>query len=110
MATSGAELSDIFGADGHPLSWQVNAACSGLDTNLFHSTSKSNIEYCKLICAKCPVAKQCLEYALDFDREFSFDKQLGVYGGMTSEERRLYWDRLRRSKQRSRATKYERLA
>lgn len=51
-------------------------------------------EAAKAVCATCPVAAACLDYALDTGQE------AGVWGAKTEDERR----QLRRQRQRTRRT------
>lgn len=94
MATSAAALADTEDTD----RWKQLAACRGCDVNRFHTESKLDHVWAKSICAKCPVVRDCLEYALPYDKANSWSMGLGIYGGLTAEERRLFWDRLRRAK------------
>jgi WhiB family redox-sensing transcriptional regulator len=66
--------------------WRQQAACNGLDTNMFFPASDSDAGAAKAVCATCPVRDQCLEWAIATRQEE------GVWGGMTDTERR----RLRR--------------
>jgi WhiB family redox-sensing transcriptional regulator len=65
--------------------WQSRAACADSDPDLF-TTDELTLGV-QLICARCPVQGECLDYALDHDERF------GVWGGVTPGERR----RLRRA-------------
>jgi len=66
--------------------WRDEAACKGLDTDIFFPASDAEAGPAKLICAGCPVRAECLEWALLSRQED------GVWGGLTDNERR----RLRR--------------
>jgi WhiB family redox-sensing transcriptional regulator len=59
----------------------VDAACRGADTTLFFPVSDTYADEAKAICATCPVAQQCLEYAIETHQPD------GVWGGMTGIER-----------------------
>ena len=59
----------------------ADAACRGADTAVFFPVSDSFSEAAKAICAGCPVAEQCLEYAIETHQPD------GVWGGLTSIER-----------------------
>ena len=50
--------------------------------NLFFSELKSKVAKAKAICDTCPVAKECLDFALSEDIEF------GIFGGATPQERK----------------------
>lgn len=75
------------------MTWRDDAACNGLDTNLFHPNFHSThlkswraIEKAKTICRGCPVRIPCLEEALRYE---AADGHLmwGVWGGTTPQER-----------------------
>jgi WhiB family redox-sensing transcriptional regulator len=56
------------------------AACRGLDPELFYAESGSSIMRAKGFCAACPVQEKCLEWGVR--RE-----EFGVWGGTTARER-----------------------
>jgi WhiB family redox-sensing transcriptional regulator len=58
-----------------------DAACNDVETDVFFPVSDTFAGEAKAICATCPVAEQCLEYAI------STHQSDGVWGGMTSIER-----------------------
>lgn len=92
------------GRDTDVNAWRLDAACRGVGQvglDRFHNQSKVDQAWAKSVCAQCPVVRDCLEYELTFDRMYSWGFD-GVYGGMTTEERRLFWDRLRRGQWASR--------
>ncbi|MBB2894627.1 WhiB family transcriptional regulator [Flexivirga oryzae] len=67
--------------------WRRNAACRGLNSDLFFPVGTTGpalaqTERAKAICRTCPVAAQCLEAAL------AHGEDDGIWGGMTPEERR----------------------
>jgi WhiB family transcriptional regulator, redox-sensing transcriptional regulator len=57
------------------------AACKGTDTAVFFPVSETFAGEAKEICAACPVAGQCLEYAIETHQPD------GVWGGLTAVER-----------------------
>ena len=63
------------------LVWQVQAACTGQAELFFSETRKSVARKAKEVCAKCPVQRECLEYAIAED-------EIGIWGGKTTNERR----------------------
>ena len=72
--------------------WQDDAACSGMDTNLFYppdykdgrgKTKRPPIEVLEA-CMRCPVTDHCLNEAV------SRDDPYGVWGGTTARQRKLY--------------------
>lgn len=67
-----------------PGSWTADAACArpGMDANLWHSPET---RAARDICESCPVASQCLEYALAFPNPGCW---VGIYAGLTGAQRR----------------------
>lgn len=66
--------------------WRTQAACRGLDTDIFFPASDADAGPARAVCATCPVREACLEWAIATRQEE------GVWGGLTDGERR----RLRR--------------
>jgi len=62
--------------------WHVLAACEGRDPTgrIFFPERGHSATRAKAICARCPVADACLEWALEHE-------DYGVYGGKTADER-----------------------
>ena len=81
------------------MDWINHATCrtEGHDPELFFPVGSSGpallqIEQAKTVCARCPVASDCLKYALNEGIEF------GVWGGMSEEEREKLTRKLKRRK------------
>ena len=68
--------------------WQNDAACKGMPTDWFFTEQGGTTTESRQVCASCPVADQCLEYALEHDIRY------GVWGGTAELHRR----RLRRGR------------
>ena len=64
-----------------PGPWRAQAACRGLPADLFHPELGANAKAAKAVCQRCPVAQECLIYALSNTVEF------GVWGGLSVVER-----------------------
>ena len=62
--------------------WIAEAACRGLDTEIFFPVSEEDEGEAKLVCQTCPVQAQCLDWALRTRQED------GVWGGLGERERR----------------------
>lgn len=80
---------------GHVSSWRNVAACMHADPNLFFPVSITGsslvqVAEAKAICARCPVRRECLEFARTNE---PID---GIWGGMTSQERQRARRRERR--------------
>jgi WhiB family redox-sensing transcriptional regulator len=71
------------------MSWQLEASCAGLDTEMFFPEPGQAIERSiKKMCAACPVNADCLAYALA-------DASLaGVWAGTSERQRRQLRKRL----------------
>lgn len=78
----------------HPRHWENDAACIGVNTELFYpprikgtydEMANEAKSYCngsrELRRKPCPVREQCLEYAIQADELF------GIFGGMSHRER-----------------------
>ena len=61
--------------------WVNQAACAGLDPDLFHPTRGEPTDAAKTICEACPVRAECLDYALRTNQQF------GIWGGLTEQAR-----------------------
>lgn len=68
--------------------WRHRAACRNLDPEIFFPTAEAGpvrareVARAKAVCARCPVAAECLTWALESGQGY------GVWGGMTEDERR----------------------
>jgi hypothetical protein len=61
--------------------FMTDAACRNHDTNLFVDETQANIKQAQTICAQCPVATQCLEYAIQLPTN-----TIGIYAGHTTRQ------------------------
>lgn len=70
--------------------WRPEAACRGLDPELFFSSDEivnrqERLEReaeAKAVCTRCTVRTDCLTYALDAGERY------GIWGGLNAQERR----------------------
>jgi WhiB family transcriptional regulator, redox-sensing transcriptional regulator len=71
--------------------WRADAACRDLDIDIFFPVDESEEAAlpAKAICATCPVADECLQYAL------ATNQAEGVWGGLDATERRRLRRRIR---------------
>lgn len=77
--------------------WQEAAVCRQADPELFFpigsaGAAAAEIQRAKAICARCPVWRPCLTYALATSQEF------GIWGGRDENERRLLHRQWRESR------------
>lgn len=70
------------------LEWHADAACRGVDPDLFFPERGESTREAKEICGICPVRRVCLEHAL------THGERHGIWGGTSERERRS----LRRSR------------
>lgn len=69
-------------------SWQEDAACQGLDVNMFYyaldergPSKRQRVDEAVRVCAGCPVRQECAAFALTIGEPY------GVWGGMSEEAR-----------------------
>jgi WhiB family redox-sensing transcriptional regulator len=62
--------------------WMADGLCAQTDPEMFFPEAGRTPRGARNVCKECPVAVQCLAYALDRDERF------GIWGGMTPTERR----------------------
>ena len=69
--------------------WRDERACAGLDGRLgFHYGDRNYDEMmCRRMCASCPVAVDCLSYAMLTEAEQGGRYRFGIWGGLTPTER-----------------------
>lgn len=91
VSASGSQLQLWAGTPGWPgegrKSWQAEAACRQLPTDLFFPVghgprAQAQTRLAKEICAACGVRPQCLAHALVCNARY------GVFGGLAEDERR----------------------
>ena len=68
--------------DDSPTAWMGEGNCRDYPPATFFPSDGVGVEVAKRICATCPVAAQCLEYALDNHIDH------GVWGGASERQRR----------------------
>lgn len=61
--------------------WMSDAICPSVGTDLFFPERATSAAQPRRICDRCPVATQCLEYALDHHEDF------GIWGGKSPKQR-----------------------
>lgn len=62
--------------------WRDNAACLGLESEIFYPITDEEADTARAICEACEVRVECLEYAL------ARREKDGVWGGATERDRR----------------------
>ena len=69
--------------------WVEQAACRGVETELFYSSSRSQVTKAIGICERCLVQTKCLKAADKLERGMGLKMISGVWGGLTADERIL---------------------
>lgn len=64
------------------LGWQDRALCAVTDPEVFFPESGGSTLKAKLVCQRCPVKVECLDYAINHNERF------GIWGGLSERERR----------------------
>jgi WhiB family redox-sensing transcriptional regulator len=62
--------------------WLDDAACKGMDPDIFFPEQGNGWVHAAAICATCPVQQECLDWALQHE------ETEGVWGGTSQRERR----------------------
>jgi len=71
-------------------SWHLQAKCRDLDPDLAFARADSPEikQFIGELCRRCPVAEECLSFALRIESRLrTGQSRFGVYGGLTGEER-----------------------
>ena len=67
--------------------WLPQAACQGIDPELFYSTSPPKVARARGICDRCFVQPQCLLAADRLEHGLGVKMVHGIWGGLTADER-----------------------
>ncbi len=62
--------------------WKNDALCGQTDPDMFFPDRGESTREAKMVCSRCTVTAECLEYALQHDERH------GVWGGMSERDRR----------------------
>lgn len=65
-----------------PPEWVSRGLCAQTDPEAFFPEKGGSTREPKQICSRCPVAAECLDYALEHDERF------GIWGGLSERDRR----------------------
>lgn len=66
---------------GAPEPWMADAVCRETDPDLWFPELGSTAKAAKRICGRCPVAAECLAYAIEH-------QEMGIWGGTSEKQRR----------------------
>jgi hypothetical protein len=71
--------------------WTEFATCRQVGGDLWFQEFAGDRRVAKNIChTRCPVRLQCLDYAMRIERDVSTWMRIGIYGGMTPNDRRRF--------------------
>lgn len=62
--------------------WMRDAACRGMDPELFYPSRGESVAQARKVCSGCPVRAECLTYAMNLHETH------GMWGGMSERDRR----------------------
>ena len=65
--------------------WVDNALCAEIDTEIFFPTKGGTTAPARAICARCTVAAECLDFAMELEQEGA---RIGIFGGTSPKQRR----------------------
>lgn len=71
--------------------WDLSAACRNTHPRMFFTEDPTGMAYARMVCARCSVRSECLEYALANGEKF------GIWGGLSPRERRRILEQRRRA-------------
>lgn len=67
-----------------PAPWQDQAACQGWPPEWWtHRVGQWRNPQARKVCRSCPVAAECLEFQLDFERDMPRSERWGIFGNTT---------------------------
>lgn len=67
-----------------PQAWMEDAACVGQPPDLWFPKASESGAAAKEVCATCPVAGECIDYAMSDTNSYMY----GIYGGLGGKLRR----------------------
>lgn len=79
---AGVDLASLPVNPSPPDMWQEQAACFGIDPDLFFPTSEEEAGPALSYCSVCGIRETCLAWALKSGERY------GVWGGLTEQQRR----------------------
>lgn len=78
----GRDVLSVWDRLPHLPAWYDDALCAQVDNEIFFPGKGGSARDARAVCAQCPVATKCLDYALASRESF------GIWGGATERERR----------------------
>lgn len=77
-----------------PGSWIDRGACLSLDPDIFYPHHVGYARAARSICSRCPVAAECLDYALACEALDPYGGH-GIWAGLSGKERNRLRDQIR---------------
>jgi WhiB family redox-sensing transcriptional regulator len=80
-----AVIAAAIGGRGPDRGWMVDAACRGMNPNLFHPErgNRGGGHAAQRVCATCPVKARCLDYGTEVG-----SLAVGIWGGQSARDRK----------------------
>lgn len=69
--------------DKKELAWREQAACKGMDPNIFFPVRGQDSRPAKKVCSTCPVKSECFEYG------YLYGDKNGIWGGVAERQMRI---------------------
>lgn len=72
--------------------WRDNAACKGMDTQLFYSQRGGHDPYkiARQVCEQCPVLADCFDWVMETESQPEVCGRYGYIAGMEPQQRTEY--------------------
>jgi WhiB family redox-sensing transcriptional regulator len=68
--------------------WQDDAACLGIDPEMFFTDGGPVPAQVRAICDGCNVRRECLDFAMDVEgQDLGHRHRAGIFGGLSGKER-----------------------
>lgn len=69
------------------LTWMQDAACTGMDVELFFPVSGPPSDEARAACRTCPVIVDCYRHIMTLERGYGEGARYGFFAGLTGPER-----------------------
>jgi len=86
---AGPVLRLVPATDPHTVTWRDFALCAEADPDAFFPEKGGSTRNARRVCAACPVAPQCLEFALAHMHHRHDAGMFGIWAGTSVDERKL---------------------
>lgn len=103
-ARSIAERETAIRRRARSLEWLREAACTGMDTEIFYSVDGDSQDTAMATCLTCPVRRECLEHAIATEPSGSKLLVHGIRGGARPQDRIRIRNERKRAAEKARAS------